>query len=264
MIPDCAFFTGSTHQVCQDYARHGKTEQGPYVLIADGCSSSPDSDIGARLLVMAAERCIDTSDLYSYHEKTIELAAAYARSMGLADQCLDATLLTLRIDNGVPTAMVYGDGYIATRKDGILKVTKIFFSNNTPLYLNYKIKPARLVSAKMVPALFENMEFGPEETRVDPERALNAEFLVQRAEPGADFIAIMSDGAGSFLKPIPSETSKTNESVDQFDILPELLAFKTFQPGFVQRRLKRLEKDNRERGWQHHDDLSVGAIYLKG
>lgn len=212
---------------------------------------------------MAAERCIDTLDMHAYHDKTIELAATYARNMGLPEQCLDATLLTIRVEKGVPVAMIFGDGFLAVRKDGILRITKVSFPNNVPFYLNYKLNEKRRNCGQLQPAVVEELEFGPNGFATSHEALeLPNDFLFKYVDAGSDFVAVMSDGAGSFLRPLVSETSKTNESVPQNEILPELLAFKTFQPGFVQRRLKRLEKDNRERGWQHYDDLSVGAIFL--
>ena len=50
---DCAFRMGRTHLVCQDYAAVAAGEF-PCVLLADGCSWSPDTDMGARLLVRSA------------------------------------------------------------------------------------------------------------------------------------------------------------------------------------------------------------------
>jgi len=269
MISDCAFFTGSTHPVCQDYTRHGKTAEGPYVLIADGCSSSPDTDIGARLLVMAAERYIDVVDQTAYHEKAIELAAVYARSMGLPETCLDATLLTIRIEKGIPSAMIFGDGFIATKKNGVLFVTKVSFPNNTPFYPCYKLNDGKRAKGKLQPAIVQEFEFHPEglvvaHKAVELQTLHDTDFFRQYVDAGSDFVAIMSDGAGSFLRQVITETSKTNEVIPDKDILPEILGFKNFQAGFVQRRLKRLEKDNRERQWQHYDDLSVGALSFMG
>ena len=66
MNADSAFRMGSTHAVCQDYAvasawtAAAHTDGAappprPYIILSDGCSSTPDTDVGARLLVKAAE-----------------------------------------------------------------------------------------------------------------------------------------------------------------------------------------------------------------
>ena len=51
---DAFFSIGKTHMVCQDYARSGTTRAGhPYAIVCDGCSSSPDTDLGSRFLAMS-------------------------------------------------------------------------------------------------------------------------------------------------------------------------------------------------------------------
>ena len=54
MNANCAINIGSTHALCQDYAL--ARNDGPYVILSDGCSSSPDTDVGSRLLVKASEK----------------------------------------------------------------------------------------------------------------------------------------------------------------------------------------------------------------
>ena len=56
MFADCAFAAGRGHDVCQDYAAAGGGADEPYAILADGCSTSPDTDVGARLLVKCIER----------------------------------------------------------------------------------------------------------------------------------------------------------------------------------------------------------------
>ena len=65
MNADSVFNIGATHAVCQDYviARSGETtfgspNAGPYIILSDGCSSSPDTDMGARLLVKAMDQTL--------------------------------------------------------------------------------------------------------------------------------------------------------------------------------------------------------------
>ena len=113
MNADCIYRIGAGHAVCQDYcvARGGDD---PYVVIADGCSSSPDTDCGARLLVRSAAALLPArADLASdaeFGQAVVERALPHAEGLGLPAQALDATLLWLTLDGGEWTASVHGDG----------------------------------------------------------------------------------------------------------------------------------------------------------
>lgn len=54
MNADVAFAKGKIHLVCQDYAAAEVTESGVTVLVSDGCSGSPHTDFGARILTQCA------------------------------------------------------------------------------------------------------------------------------------------------------------------------------------------------------------------
>ena len=45
---DSYFKIGKTHLICQDYALHSEG----HISLSDGCSSSPNTDIGSRLLCL--------------------------------------------------------------------------------------------------------------------------------------------------------------------------------------------------------------------
>jgi hypothetical protein len=48
------FSIGKDHAICQDYAISKLINNGGCAILSDGCSSSPSTDIGSRLLAMAA------------------------------------------------------------------------------------------------------------------------------------------------------------------------------------------------------------------
>src|SRR5215203_2249321 len=74
MNTDCFFNIGATHSVCQDYV-----VASPYLILSDGCSSSPDTDIGARLLVKAAERVCGKYEIEEVHKESARLALGWAK-----------------------------------------------------------------------------------------------------------------------------------------------------------------------------------------
>ena len=52
---DSAFQIGKTHDICEDFALTGtKNSIVPYTIVSDGCSSSPLTDVGSRILSFAA------------------------------------------------------------------------------------------------------------------------------------------------------------------------------------------------------------------
>ncbi|MFN2514557.1 MAG: protein phosphatase 2C domain-containing protein, partial [Pyrinomonadaceae bacterium] len=113
MNVDSAFIIGATHAVCQDYAvagnglpthqaRDENSPAAPYLILSDGCSSSPDTDIGARLLVKAAEQILLVyrplaSELPEMHKESAQRALTWAGLAGLSPQVVDATLLTAHV-----------------------------------------------------------------------------------------------------------------------------------------------------------------------
>ena len=171
---DCAFRMGRTHLVCQDYAAFAAGEF-PCVVLSDGCSGSPDTDVGARLLARSALSYINTisqqkgesypqnspsprfrisaslskcvlwekglgveGDLLHYHQQTVCAARSYAEALQLSDMALDATLLTLMAGESQWLASVFGDGVVAAlNRAGEMEVTVVSYPGGYPFYPNY-------------------------------------------------------------------------------------------------------------------------------
>ena len=101
---DAFFSIGKTHMVCEDYARAGTQQNGlPYALVCDGCSSSPDTDIGARLLGMAAATTFQAHWIsgrempFAEREREIiRIAATAANEIDADLRCLDSTIVEAR------------------------------------------------------------------------------------------------------------------------------------------------------------------------
>ncbi len=291
MNSDCAIKIGSTHSICQDYGRHGNDALGnPYVIISDGCSSSVETDIGARLLVLAAEKNINmltfkAEDEAEFLKNSVLLAAKWAKEMSLPEICIDATLATAKIHDGLVSVMIHGDGqaiFGKTTENGLhLEVYDVSTTHNFPFYPSYMLKPERLKSMpatnEMAVSLYEIHEekalfpqksygrfypaHGWNDEPLDPDfrKYFHQTCMLDRF----DFVALTTDGVNSFLTQKESTTSKENESIDGDFILPDLVGFKNFNPGFVQRRLQKFDKEIKAKGWQHYDDLTIGAIALK-
>jgi hypothetical protein len=269
MITDCAIKIGTTHQICQDYAYAGSN----FVILADGCSSSPETDIGARLITLAARMSVtqfrSLADAKRYYETSIRMAAYWATQMQILEQSLDSTLVTLHDVDDQILATLYGDGFLAWRTGEILNVFEVSYKANYPNYPSYILAPGRLKNMppnnKMVVDHFQIGPTGisrPEFKWVDEMQ--HGFFYKSIPKEGVDFVAVITDGAKSFFTQEQSETGKQNVNLEVENVMADLIGFKNLQEGFVQRRLQRFEKDALKKNLRHYDDLSIGAIALKG
>lgn len=279
MNSDCAFALGKTHRVCQDYAiagtRHqGMADGGAFVLLADGCSSSPDSDIGARLLVKAAQcgwpgPSAAPAEWDAYHDAAIHRAACAAQVLDLRPDCLDATLLTITAAGEAFAACCYGDGVVALgRRDGRLEVHAVSYAASCPNYPSYRLDSGRRSqweaqpgNEKRVTRWMLTADGGITEETTCPSRR-DCELWTGTADEYR-FAAVLSDGIQSFTETGETDTSRTPHPVPLSEVLPPLLAFKGSRGQFVQRRVTAFFKGCGARRRQHADDFSLGVVWLE-
>ena len=251
---------GKTHQVCEDYIITGDSPV-KYNILSDGCSSSKDTEMGARILCHLAKQfllyrkddyrfpALDYDEMGSWIIHNAELAA---RQLGLKKSCLDATLIIAYEYDGKYHIYMYGDGVVIIEsKDKKMFIMEIEFTKNAPFYLSYKIDPERM-------DLFHKMEqdllIKHLSDVTDNKNIYAYDYKTQFAYETYYFprILICSDGATSFMK--------GTDPVSNLDIAKEFLAFKSIKGEFLKRRLKRALKIYDEAGVHHLDDLSVGAF----
>lgn len=293
MNADSFLAIGKTHHICQDYVRvhdpEGKAK--PFCLLSDGCSASPDTDIGARFLVLAAERerlhrgWFFNDDLLpgsAGHDITasesclivLDNAMDLVQDARLSLLCLDATLLSLVPDDKYILASIIGDGVIAARRrDGTIESWVVDFPEGAPGYLSYLIDDKRLkhfcdkYGAKTVKHMLGGKVLHDVEARMTYEApppdetkgtASGVSFDVCLDPAEYDFVAIFSDGIQSFVR----ETKPKNfEAVPLDEVLAQVMAIKGSAGEFVTRRCRRFQKFCLENKWQHNDDFSMAAIW---
>lgn len=287
MNSDSAFLIGATHAVCQDYAVAGigstngadaapDFKSRPYVILSDGCSSSPDTDIGARLLVKAAEQVLHAAgqppefDPAALHREAARRALVWARRAGLRAEAIDATLLTAHVCGDTLVVGCSGDGVVCFEsRAGTLDVYVISYASGYPVYPAYTHQPERLRAlADMTRAGDKEVKRFRRASVAEPLRlesttqggSLTEVFAVKAAN--YRFAALLSDGVHSFYVAQQTPTSKRVEAVSLDTVLGELIAFKSVRGLFVGRRVRRFVKDCEAKGWQHADDLALGALHL--
>ena len=274
MITDTFFTIGKTHTICQDYAEHAPN----HVIVSDGCSTAPESNIGAILLSRAAKLFLKKfpfRDGVHFTQSTLASAYAYARAMELHEDSLLATLLMAITTKESFKVVVAGDGVVAARYRGTAKwmVVEYNYPSGAPFYLRYTLDPS--VEANYINkfgSTVRQRRFDIDCNTGEYKEGFSA--LFTKKEEGSlgpyvldfplgeyDMVAVFSDGVSSFLKTETGNTSKQPVTVQLQDVLFEILHFKNYAGAFAQRRCKAAFKKFHENGMSNSDDFSMGAIY---
>jgi hypothetical protein len=273
---DWFFAIGKTHNVCEDYAYAEGGPEAAVAVLSDGCSGSPDTDFGSRLLVRAtAERLWDDGTEFDAL-KAIYQASGMAKQIGLQEFSLDATIIcakSIKQPSGIfCNVWAQGDGVIAVRKkDGSYIITEIYYDSGMPAYLSYLLNKSR---KERYEKETQSKEVFQESASYDSDwnlqnRVVCPGKIFQLQEPlftygpddDIDLIALISDGVKSFQKK-HSET-RILEAVPHIEVLQQVLALKGRKGEFLKRRCGNfLTKFCVQHGWQHGDDFSAVAIDL--
>ena len=262
------FYIGATHRICQDYAIDNFTKNGPYAIISDGCSSSPDSDFGARILVTVQNQRKGINEF-------LEQLKTVSDALNKPYTCLDATLLAVcKYDYNVALGCA-GDGVlVVVHKDGTVRIIDVEYPSGAPLYYSYLLDKKRLqgftstfglqrkVTTKIYSPDKTLLEIKTETKDAHPLESLELTFVFEARD--VKLAAVMSDGVKSFFKMVHTDTAKYNEPIDLVDVVFELINIKSFVGDFVGRRLNKFRKDCEAREWKNMDDVSVGAVYVDG
>jgi len=288
MNSDSIFYIGKSHKVCQDYACTFNTEisisdnlKSEIVggMVADGCSSSDDTDFGSRLLCKMACKEFGRSPLsldlrnIAFSAKNIADYIPYT-----SDRCLDSTLLLVYAHGYLCKATICGDGAIARlRKDKMIDVISVEYKSGAPLYLSYLFNigwAKRYLSAFEYEKVITTYTIKPngeiidkaivKETNLDENDPMDLAFRVNEdfIIDDTECVAVMTDGVNSFYKTKKEDTSIVLESIPQEEIIKQVMAVKTYAGQFIQRRINKARKEFDKANWVNSDDFSVAAVYL--
>ncbi len=233
---DSWYTIGKLHLFCEDYVCLGE-QPFPYLILADGCSAAPDSDLGARLLALNARRLLPRFAFgrhWRLGRRMIRRAARQARDLGLNEGVLDATLLIAWCAGDAVHVHLYGDGCIITRSvAGAVAAIQVEYAENAPYYLSYLLDAER-------GALYREA-IGDARTGQNV-RYLHDGGVTLRQEPfdaptvfsfnltTFPTVAVATDGLHSFMN------MDTGERVELLEVARQLLDFPNFDAGFVKRR----------------------------
>jgi len=252
---------GSSHQICEDYIISGY-DPFPYIILSDGCSSSKNTEMGARILCYLSKQYLKyrKEDLHNLKYRQIgnwiiHNSEMVARQLGLSINCLDATLIIAFHIDGQIYVYMYGDGAIIKKKGDDITINKIDFNKNAPYYLSYQIDDYRNnLYHEMGNDLTITISGSDGESCEVYAYDYPAFFTFNARD--FDTLFITSDGIFSFIV----ESATERRVVPEGDVLPDFMNFKNVKGEFLKRRLNKALKNLNRRDINHYDDLSVGAF----
>lgn len=266
---DSYYTIGQWHLYCQDYALHG-VEPVPYLILADGCSSAPGSDLGARLLTLSARQLLSrfisaasASDQAARHwelgEQIIRRAARQARALGVEQDALDATLLVAWCDGAQVRTHLYGDGCLVLRdRQQRLSAIRIEYAENAPYYLSYLLDAERqaLYREAVGKPQFAQRIHQYAETVANRFEAHPFDAPAMFAFDLAEFplVALATDGLDSFM------AADSGERIALLEVARAVLEFPEYDGAFVQNHLyETVIALARQRAF-NIDDIGLGAF----
>ena len=270
---DSYYTIGKLHLFCQDYGCLGE-QPFPYLILADGCSAAPDSDLGARLLVLSARCLLPRFALGASNEteraarhwrlgrRMIRRAARQARDLGLDEGVLDATLLIAWVEGDTVHVHLYGDGCIVTRSvAGAVAAIQVEYAENAPYYLSYLLDAER-------GALYREA-IGDAQTAQSIHYLHDSGATLRQAPFDAPTVfsfnlttfptvAVATDGLHSFMN------ADTGERMALLEVARRFLDFPNLDAGFVKRRTHDVLVEYSRQRVVNLDDLGWGAFVRAG
>lgn len=257
-------FDSYTHNgyghVMQDYAVTGKD----CVVLADGCSSSQYSDVGARILCHAMKKIIEAGIAQGYTEfKDMLKWGIYqaVQCLGIDEEAFDSTLVALFKRDGFFHVYMYGDGNILhIDKNDQITIRNYQFNQNAPYYLSYLLNEEReSIYLKSVNHVAKTLHTPVNEyiTTLDPTSEISFSIPIN----DTNLLLIMSDGIESFSY----EDEEMNRKLIHYtDICNDIIQFKNYTGEFIKRRMgskRGLINEYEKLNIKHFDDISIAGVY---
>lgn len=230
------------------------------VAVSDGCSSGARTDVGARVVALAAlapsQMCIpsfrrDAQDRF-------RIMSSVSESLGLQRDDMLATCVFASVTPNSGRFTIYGDGVVATQGiDGTIRMTKIEWANNLPYYLAYSLNFVDEL------AFFE-AHGGMAQAAVTVEDCTYSYNGMVTAAGGAQGIVMSFDIATTRFAAVFSDGVTQIDGVDWKDAVREFLQFRTTGGEFVKRRMMFGLKQMKANGSKGPvDDIACAVIHVE-
>lgn len=263
IFQDSFFTIGKTHKICQDYAL---VEPG-ILCVSDGCSSSPNTDFGSRILVRCAmESFVANGKIVN--DAVIEKCFECCQILNLPMASIDATLLFCNMNVNGFNVTAIGDGTIVARKkDKTVVIKTINYKGNAPLYLSYFFNDGRKKARTEMfdcTKTIKTIIIKPGLPTVESEEiSVNDIELLQFSTDEYEMITLMTDGIDSFAKESLTQTTKTVEPYKSITLIENLIDYKNYNGQFVQRRCQKYLKECQDQKIMNNDDFTIATIFTR-
>jgi hypothetical protein len=249
----------------------------PFAIVADGCSTSGMTDVGARLLALGGARAFSlgasATDPGGFRDLALATARGAAHLLALSPADMDATLGAVAANGDGVAALLFGDGAIAWRPaSGGLQAAVVDWAGSMPGYPAYLTGPSGRLrsflaeSEKMAlslgrpPCLVERLSVDPDGRMssltvegLSAREGLDGMALRWSASDAPDIVAVTTDGIQQVF------------GISREEVLVELTAIKAARAGaFVTRRMSRAMAEWSRRGSRPVDDLAIAALAANG
>lgn len=279
MKTDNYYEIGSSHLTCDDYATSGIFDKTAFAIVADGCSSSPDSEVGSRILTHIAKEAVRKfqSDFFIYPKDSADFKAFSSRfrqhiittadmvqkQLSLNELALDSTLL-VAVSQGVKSVVfVFGDGTVILRyKDGSVGSYTIDFGN-IPYYLSYNLSSERkqiYSNDKDTQIKYRSHNYNEYQTTSYPPNILDGiyDHSCFAFDDTVSTIAVSSDGLLSYQK---EQENGVLQDIPLSDVIARVIGYKNYSGEFVKRRMNKVKREFEKEKISHYDDISVATIH---
>lgn len=289
---DSHYLIGSSHSVCEDYAIHSdfkfdtnpdfKPVTGVIGMIADGCSQSDNSDVGARSMAWFVNKSF-YSYLYSFegyrrifikgeglsfhnnlidHIRGIPWNLSSKTFLPYGEMCLDSTVWLISASDKNLAVFGWGDGaFVVKRKSGTT-IYCVSYESGAPFYLSYYLYKSREESYL---ATFQNtytlscLKINSEGNKslTHKEVPYNTPFFINVFDQEDDPIisaSICSDGFKTYTNSEDNFLGSLEWSVTR------MIDYPTVEGVFVERSMRFLEKMDQKKQLHHLDDISMASI----
>lgn len=269
---DHHFSIGHSHKICQDFCASNPS----MAALSDGCSIvvgldgekiEAYTDIGSRLIAMTA---IKTMKLFGANfgigeipfTFLIQNARCDAVGLGLGEESLSATLLTIQDLGDYVRATICGDGLIAARSrlTGDWKISKYQFPM-FPFYLRYLLGKDQLDQFIAQCSPNWNISISESGNRFDLCSQIQKDNFWKFEnfdKKDFDTVIAISDGIFSFTSKTPAGECEPIED----RVIEKFLDFRRMKGRFVLRQLNGVLSELKQHGLENQDDISMIACHI--